>query len=115
MRGVCCCSPPVKTSAETPIRWRVRDALDRRRLDGLRRLLRRHAEAHCFWGLPGELRRLRERDDVVLAGTSAAAGHHLNLLSGDRVDVYVPASRVPGVERAHALQPAAWAEANVVL
>jgi Helix-turn-helix domain len=101
--------------ADPVTRWRVRDALDRRGLDGLQRLLRRHAEVQYLWALPGELRRLRERDDVVLAGTSAAAGHHLDLLSGDRVDVYVSASRAPGIERAHALQSAAGAEANVVL
>jgi excisionase family DNA binding protein len=105
----------VGIDADPVARWRVREALDRRGLDGLRGLLRRHAEVHHFWGLPGELRRLRERDDVVLAGTSAAAGHHLDLLSGDRVDVYVSASRALGIERAHALQPAAGAEANVVL
>jgi excisionase family DNA binding protein len=105
----------IDTGAGPVVRWRVRDALDRRGLDGLRGLLGRHAEVQYFWGLPGELRRLRERDDVVLAGTSAAAGHHLDLLSGDRVDVYVSASRAPGVERAHALAPAAGAEANVVL
>jgi Helix-turn-helix domain len=102
-------------SADPVARWRVRDALDRRGLDGLRGLLRRHAEVHYFWGLHGELRRLRERDDVVLAGTSAAAGYDLDLLSGDRVDVYVSVSRAPGVERAHALAPVAGAEANVVL
>jgi hypothetical protein len=51
----------------------------------------------------------------MLAGTSAAAGHHLDLLSGDRVDVFVSASRAPGVECAHALEPVAGAEANVVL
>jgi Helix-turn-helix domain len=105
----------IDKDADPVARWRVRDALDRRGLDGLQRLLRRHAEVHYFWGLPGELRRLRERDDVVLSGTSAAGGHHLDLLSGDRVDVYVSASRAPGVERAHALQPAAEAEANVLL
>jgi excisionase family DNA binding protein len=96
-------------------RWRVRDALGRRGLDGLQRLLRRHAEVHTFWGLPGELRRVRERDDVMLSGTSAAGGHHLDLLSGDRVDVYVSGSRASGVERAHALAPAPGAVANVVL
>jgi excisionase family DNA binding protein len=105
----------IDEDADAVARWRVRDALDRRGLDGLRGLLRRHAEIDYFWGLTGELRRLRERDDVVLSGTSAAGGHHLDLLSGDRVDVYVSASQAPGVERAHALAPAAGAEANVVL
>lgn len=101
--------------ADPVVRWRLRDALDRRGLDGLRGLLRRHAEPQSFWGLAGELRRLRERDDVVLAGTSAAGGHHLDLLSGDRVDLYVSVSRAPGLEREHALQPVVGAEANVVL
>jgi hypothetical protein len=101
--------------ADPVVRWRVREALDRRGLDGLRGLLRRYAAPRCFWGLPGELRRLRKRDDAVLAGSSAAAGHHLDLLSGDRVDVYVSASRAPGLQREHALQPAAGVEANVVL
>jgi hypothetical protein len=96
-------------------RWRVRDALARRGLDGLRPLLRRHADVHHLWGLPGELRRLQERDDVMLAGTSAAGAYHLDLLSGDRVDVYLPASKQPDVEREHALQPAHRADANVVL
>lgn len=105
----------IDKDADPVARWRVRDALARRGLDGLRRLLRRHAEVHFFWGLPGELRRLRGRDDVVLAGTSAASGHHLDLLSGDRVDVYVPASWAPDLEREHALQSADPAEANVVL
>jgi Helix-turn-helix domain len=105
----------IDKGADPVARWRVRDALDRRGLDGLRGLLRRHAEVDYFWGLPGELRRLRERDDVVLAGTSAAAGYHLDLLSGDRVDVYVSASEAPGLAREHALQSAAGAEANVVL
>jgi hypothetical protein len=105
----------IDKDADPVARWRVRDALDRRGLDGLQPLLRRHAEVQYFWGLPGELRRLRERDDVVLSGTSAAGGHRLDLLSGDRVDVYLSASRAPSVERAHALQPAAEAEANVLL
>jgi hypothetical protein len=105
----------IKKDADPVARWRVCDALARRRLDGLQRLLRRHAEVQCFWGLAGELRRLRDRDDVVLAGTSGASGHHLDLLSGDRVDVYLPASRAPDVEREHALQPAGGADANVVL
>jgi hypothetical protein len=104
----------IDKGADPVARWRVRDALDRRGLDGLRPLPRRHAAVHCYWGLPGELRRLREHDGVVLAGTSAAAGYHLNLLSGDRVRVYVPASQAPAIERAHALQPAAGADANVV-
>src|SRR6266700_4080966 len=42
----------IDESANPVARWRVRDALDRRGLDGIRRLLRRHAEAHYFWGLP---------------------------------------------------------------
>jgi hypothetical protein len=102
-------------NADPVVRWRVRDALARRGLHGLRPLLRRHAEAHYWWALPGELRRMRERDDVMLAGTSAAAGYHLDLLSGDSVDVYLPASRAAEVERQHALQPADRADANVVL
>lgn len=105
----------IDEDADPVVRWRVREALDRRGLDGLRGLLRRHAEVRYFWGLAGELRRLRERDDVVLTGTSAAGVHQLDLLSGDRVDVYVSASRAPGLEDTHALQPAAAAEANVVL
>jgi excisionase family DNA binding protein len=105
----------IDEDADPVVRWRVREALDRRGLDGLRGLLRRHAEAQSFWGLAAELRRLRERDDVVLAGTSAAGAHHLDLLSGDRLDLYVSASRAPSIERTHALQPAATADANVVL
>jgi excisionase family DNA binding protein len=42
----------VGKDADPVARWRVRDALDRRGRDGLRRLLRRHAEVHYFWGLP---------------------------------------------------------------
>jgi hypothetical protein len=105
----------IDKDADPVARWRVRDALARRGLDGLQRLLRRHAEVHYFWGLPGELRRLRERDDVVLTGTSAVSGYHLDLLSGDRVEVYLPASDEPAVEREHALQPADGAEADAVL
>jgi excisionase family DNA binding protein len=105
----------IDENAEPVVRWRVQDALARRGLDGLRPLLRRHAEAHFWWGLPGELRRVRERDDVMLAGTSAAGGYHLDLLSGDSVDVYLPASQAPEVERQHALQPADRTDANVVL
>jgi len=104
----------VGKDADPVARWRVRDALDRHGLDGLNGGCDGMPEAHYFWGLPGELRSLRERDDVVLAGTSAA-GHHLDLLSGDCVDVYMSASRASDVERVHALQPAAGAEANVVL
>ncbi|MDQ1540363.1 MAG: hypothetical protein QOH29_1089 [Actinomycetota bacterium] len=105
----------IDEDANPVVRWRVREALDRRGLDGIRGLLRRHAEPHYFWAVAGELRRVRDRDDVVLAGTSATGGHHLDLLSGDRVDLYVSASEAPDLEREHALQPAAWADANVVL
>lgn len=105
----------VDESADPVALWRVRDALARRGLDGLRPLLRRHAEVRYFWGFPGELRRLRERDHVALAGISAAGGHHRALVSGDRVDVYLPASKEPDVEREHALQPADGTDANVVL
>jgi excisionase family DNA binding protein len=106
----------IDEDADPVVRWRVHEAFHRRGLDGrLRGLLRRHAAPHYFWGLTGELRRLRERNDVVLSGTSAAGGHHLDLLSADRVDVYVSASRARSLQREHALQPAAWAEANVVL
>jgi hypothetical protein len=105
----------IDENADPVARWRLRDALARRGLEGLRGLLRQHAEVRYFWGLRGELRRLRERDDVVLAGTSAASGHHLELISGDRVDVYLRASQRCDVEREHALQPADGADANVVL
>jgi hypothetical protein len=105
----------IDENADPVARWRVRDALARRGLDDLRRMLRRRAEVHYLWGIPGELRRLRGRDDVMLAGTSAAGGYHLHLVSGDRVDVYLPASGEPEVEREHALQPADGADANVVL
>ena len=66
-----------------------REALRRYGLDGLRPRPVNHAAADSYWSLPGELGALHGRDDLVLAGLSAAGGYDLGLLSDDRVDVYL--------------------------
>lgn len=96
-------------------RWRIRQALEVYGLGGLRSRLARRAQPSFHWALPGELRALRERDDVALGGASAAASYDLGLVGGDVVDVYVRAGLAERVMREHALQPVSGAESNVVL
>ncbi|MHB8491534.1 MAG: helix-turn-helix domain-containing protein [Solirubrobacteraceae bacterium] len=96
-------------------RWRIRQALANQGLERLRPRLRTRARPQHYWGLPGELRALMQRRDLVASGSSAASFHGLNLLGPDAVDVYLPASELDVIAREHALQPASAGEANVIL
>src|SRR3954469_3338991 len=51
-------------------RWRHRQALIHPGLLALRGRLDRRADAHRFWALPGELRPLLTRPDLVLTGSN---------------------------------------------
>ena len=97
------------------VRWRIRQALEVYGLSGLRSRLVRRAQPSLHWALPGELRALRKRGDVVLAGASAAASYDLGIVGGDAVDAYVRDSLADRLRREHALQPVPGAESNVVL
>ena len=96
-------------------RWRIGQSLHRHRLADLGSRLERRARAHHLWALPGELRPLRDGDDVVLSGSSAAGGLNLELLAPDTVDAYVPASRLDSLASEHGLEPVAASAANVIL
>jgi hypothetical protein len=95
--------------------WRVRHGLAVYGLSGLRPRLERRASFARFRALPGQLRALYERDDVVLSGSSGAGTHKLGLVAPNTVDAYVPEGRVPDLVREHALEVTSPARANVIL
>ncbi|HEY5261191.1 MAG TPA: helix-turn-helix domain-containing protein [Solirubrobacteraceae bacterium] len=100
---------------EASARWRVRQALGVYGLSALRPRLARRAVPSSYWALAGELRALRERADLVLSGSSAAAGYDLGLVGSDALDAYVPAGLVASLQREHALELVSGPESNVVL
>jgi len=96
-------------------RWRVRHALESYGLGGLRPRLVRRAETSSYWALPGELRALHDRGDLVLSGPSAAGAYDLGLVGSNAVDAYIPTRLVSSMRREHALEPVSRAESNVIL
>lgn len=100
---------------EASARWRIRQALKNYGLRALRPRLARRAEPASYWALPGELRALRDRPDLVLSGPSAAAEHDLGLVGSDALDAYIHASLVASLQREHGLEGISGPEANVVL
>lgn len=96
-------------------RWRVRHALSAYGLDGLRSRLGRRAGSAEYWALPGELRVLRERREVVLSGASAAAAYDLGLIGSDAIDAYAPSGLIASLEREHGLQRISAPESNLIL
>jgi hypothetical protein len=96
-------------------RWRIRRALEVYGLNALRPRLTRRAEPSPYWALSGELRALRDRDDLVLSGPSAAAAYDLGLVCPDVVDAYVPVRLIRPLQRDHALEPMSGPESNVIL
>jgi hypothetical protein len=96
-------------------RWRVRRALATDGLQRLRGRLVRRADPRRYWALAGELRALRERDDLALSGSSVSGAYELGLVAPDALDAYAPALLIATLERDHALEPAPAAEANVIL
>ena len=96
-------------------RWRVRRALEVYGLDALRPRLARRAEPRTYWTLAGELRALRNREDLVLSGPSAAATYDLGLVGYNAVDAYVPARLIESLQREHALDRVPRPASNVVL
>jgi excisionase family DNA binding protein len=96
-------------------RWRVRKALEIYGLDALRPRLAHRAKPFSYWALPGELRALHDRADLVLSGASAAAAYDLGLVGPDSVDAYVPASLIASLQNEHALQRMSGPESNVIL
>jgi excisionase family DNA binding protein len=104
--------PPVLEASE---RWRIRQALKNYGLEAVRPRLARRAEPASYWALPGELRALRDRADLVLSGPSAAAEYGLGLVGSDALDAYLPAGLLASLQREHALEGTSGPEANVVL
>lgn len=98
-----------------PARWRVRQALRVYGLEALIPRLERRAEPIAYWALPGEMRALHERGEIVLSGASAAAAYEIGLVGSDAVDAYAPAGFIASLERAHGLQRVPGPESNVVL
>jgi excisionase family DNA binding protein len=96
-------------------RWRVRRALESYGLGALRPRLARRAESSAYWTLPGELRAMRDRDDLVLSGAAAAGAYRLGLVGSDVIDAYLPARLMSSLRREHALEPVSGPESNVVL
>lgn len=96
--------------------WRLRNALSLHGLMELGPRLQNRAVVHHLHCHPGELRYLAEDPALVRTGISAAGKHGLGLVSGPEVDGYVRAGDLEGLERGHALLPAAErAEANVAI
>ena len=95
--------------------WRMRQALQHQGLVAVGGRLERRAAVHRLWALPGELRRLRRDDALVLTGSSAAGALKLELAGPDTVDAYIPAARFDEIVRAHGLSDAPASQANVVL
>ncbi len=106
---------PVPGDVEPVARWRRRQALQHWGLLAIARRIDRRARVGRFWGLPGELRALREDEALVLTGSSAAGALKLELAAPDTIDAYVPARRADEIVRAHALQEAPASQANVTL
>ncbi len=97
------------------VRWRLEQGLAFRGLAGLCPRLTRRAEMQRFHVHPGELHRLRARDELARSGISAAGGYDLGLVPGEEFDAYIRSGLVKRVQREHALEPAAIGEGNVVL
>lgn len=95
--------------------WRMRRALAHPGLAAIRGRLQRRAQVHHLWALPAELRALRDTQDVVLTGSSAAGTLGLELVAPDALDAYIPAQRLQALAAEHALQDAHAAQANVTL
>ena len=100
---------------EASARWRIRQALKNYGLDAMRPRLARRAEPASYWALPGELRTLHDRADLVLSGPSAAIEHDLGLVGSDALDAYVPVSLLAPLQREHALERMSGPESNVML
>jgi excisionase family DNA binding protein len=100
---------------ESSARWRVRRALESYGLNALRPRLARRAESSSYWALPGELRALRDRDDLVLSGPSAAGAYDLGLVGSNAIDAYVPARLASSLRHEHALEAMSGPESNVIL
>ena len=95
--------------------WRMRQSLAHSGLLALRGRLERRAEQRSLWGLPGELAPLREEQDMVLTGSSAAGELKLGLAAPDTIDAYVPSSRFDGIKEEYGLQDVPVKLANVIL
>src|SRR5207245_1142008 len=94
----------VSTRVDPVALWRMRRSLAYPGLSAMRPRLERRANEHRLWGLAGELRELRDEEDVVLTGSSAAGALGLKLAAPDTIDAYVPASRLRQLVREHRLQ-----------
>lgn len=58
---------------------------------------------------------MRDRDDLVITGLSAASAYHLGLVGSDVVDAYLPARVLPALRGEHALEPVSGPESNIIL
>jgi len=96
-------------------RWRLRQGLAFHGLAALRPRLSRRSELRHFHAHPSELRRLRNRPDLVRSGISAAGDYQLKLAPAEEVDAYVRAKAVKRLQREHALEPVELGRGNVVL
>jgi hypothetical protein len=105
----------VPSDIDQHTRWRLERSLDQHRLVDLRARLDQRASVGRRWALPGELRRLREDDAVVLTGSSAAGELGLALAVPDTVDVYVPVERLEPLVVEYGLEHSPVAQANVVV
>jgi hypothetical protein len=96
-------------------RWRIRRALRHESLAALRSRLSRRADDHHLWGLPGELRALRDDDAVVFTGSSAAGALRLDLAAPDTIDAYVRDEDLGRLVHQYGLEASPTSRANVVL
>lgn len=99
--------------APSKVRWRMAGTLRRDGLMGVLGKLGGRAERCAYETHAAELRRLADDEDLMLAGTSAAAVHRLGLQGGNEAEAYVAASAVEEVAKRHGLTPGS--EPNVVL
>jgi hypothetical protein len=58
---------------------------------------------------------MRDREDLVLSGASAAGAYRLGLVGSDVIDAYLPGRLMSSLRREHALEPVSGPESNVVL
>jgi hypothetical protein len=94
---------PFPEGMDPAVRWRLRQALAHQGLVAVRSRLGRRAEVERFWALPGELRALHTRKDIVLTGSSAAGALGLQLAAPDTIDAYIRASRLDELVDEHGL------------
>lgn len=107
-------SDEVVEGMDPSVRSRLRRALALEGLKALAPRLSRRAEVSLYRAHPGEIRHLINDPALMRSGISAAASHHIGLVSGREADGYLPKAELRRFIKEHALSPAK-ADGNVRL